>query len=477
MGTGRVHCRFTPPSVAKEEHVSIDQSPLVALADAVSGAVLTEDAGDYDAVRAVWNGAFDHRPTVIVRCLTTADVASAVTFAAEQHLKVAVRGGGHSLAGLSSCDDGVMIDLSLMRDIVVDVESRRARVQPGVLGQEMDRATQAHGLGTTLGTVSHTGIAGLTLGGGYGWAMRKHGLACDNVTAFEAVLADGQVVRASQGENPDLFWALRGGGGQLAVVTSFEYALHEFGPTISLAQFIFSPRDGLAATKLARDLAAGTSNERNMWLAFMYMPPDPDMPEDVRGKFVCLIMAVSLNPKDNDSHWLDPLLDAGPLLVERRTCDYVELQTMFDEDNAYGTGAYSKGAFFASLSDEALEAFSRVAQNVVGEPLVYLQQVGGAVAEVGEEDTAVGWRSAEYVLNVIQRWTDPAQAETCRSWARQFVASMQPFGLGGQPLNFAGEAATEMPVTDDVVFGGAIDRLTAVKRQVDPGGVFGSLGG
>jgi len=457
--------------------VGIEHTALQVLSETVSGEVVTSTDAGYDTVRAVWNGAFDRRPAVIVRCRTAADVSAAVNFGRDQGMPLAVRGGGHSLAALSTCDAGVMVDLSLMKDVTVDAENRRAFVQPGVLGQEMDAATQLHGLGTTLGTVSHTGVAGLTLGGGYGWAMRKYGLACDNVTSFEAVLADGRIVVASATANPDLFWALRGGGGQLAVVTGFEYVLHEFGPAISLAQFIFDPKKSLGALKVARDLAADTDGDRNMWLAYLYMPPDPDMPEDVRGQFVCLIMAVSLNPKDTDSDWLDPLLAEQPLMVERRTCEYFELQTMFDEDNAHGVGAYSKGAFFDSLSDEALEVFARAADNVVGEPLVYLQQVGGAVADVADGETAVGWRSADYVLNVIQRWTDPAVADACRSWAREFVASMQPLGMGGQPLNFAGDLASGMSSSDDVLFGSAYGRLLGIKRAVDPNEVFGPLGG
>lgn len=450
-----------------------------ALAEAVVGEVITPADATYDEARAIWNGTIDRRPAVIVRCTGTADVVAALEFAQQESLPVAVRGGGHSVSGLSTVDDGLVIDLSPMKAVEVDVENRRAFAQPGLLGSELDHATQAKGLGTTLGTVSHTGIAGLTLGGGMGWLMRRHGLACDNVRSFEVVLADGRVTRVADDSEPDLFWALRGGGGQFAVVTQFEYELHEFGPEVALTQVAFDPADALPALRAARDLARGTARDRDLWIGFMELPHDPELDEVLRGRPVFVVMGVSIAPEDADGGWLGPLFDHGPLFGHTERCPYVVLQSMFDESNAHGVLAYSKGAFVADLSDEALEVFARQAAGVPhgsGDTLVYLQQMGGRVAEIPEADSAVPARSADYVLNVIARWADPQHADDMREWARGLIAALAPHTLGPSPVNFDGDTVRDARrVVDSGFYGGIAERLRGVKEKYDPNNVFGSL--
>jgi FAD/FMN-containing dehydrogenase len=448
--------------------MGIDAAALHTLTSRLIGEVVTAEDASFDEVRRVWNGAIDRRPAVIARCRCPEDVGRSLDFARENGLPVVVRGGGHSFAGLSTCDDGVVIDLSLMKEVTVDVPRRRAVAQAGVLGGELDRATQRHGLGTTLGTVSHTGVAGLTLGGGMGWLMRLHGLACDNLLSVEAVLADGSIVRANENQHSDLFWALRGGGAGFAAVTEFEYELHPFGPGIALAQFMFDPRDGRAALRLARDLARDAPRERDLFLGYLPLPADnPNLPPELRGQCVFLVLGFSADLADADGAWLAPLRELNPWLADVRVFDYNDLQSLFDKANRHGVQAYGKGAFVADLSDDALEVFVEQAQRGRGEVLAYLQQTGGKVAEVA--GTAVQGRSADYVLNVIARWSDPADAAGARTWAREFAQAMKPHGLTTAPLNFDGDPA------GDTIYGHAVARLQEIKGRYDPDGVFGPL--
>lgn len=451
--------------------MGLDTAALETLSGRLHGQVVTPADDTFDDIRRVWNGAIDRRPAVIARCRTAQDVAIALEFARSTGLEVAVRGGGHSVAGLSTCDDGLMIDLSLMRIIEVDVPKKRAKVQPGVLGGELDAATQEYGLGTTLGTVSHTGIAGLTLGGGMGWVMRQHGLACDNLRSVEAVLADGSIVWANEDSHQDLFWALRGGGGQFAVVTEFEYDLHSFGPQVALTQIAFDPADAGPALRTARDLAAGSPVGRNVVLAYLPLPDESELPDMLRGQYVFMIMTVSTDLADVDGAWLAPLYELKPLLTVSRACEYVEVQTLFDEDNRHGICAYSKGAFIADLTDKALDVFTEHARRVSGEALVYLQQMGGKVTEQAGV-SAVQGRTADYVLNMITRWPTGGDSAPARAWTHDFIAAMRPFSLGTVPLNFEGGGAAS---PDSIVHGEAVQRLRRVKERYDPEKVLGEL--
>jgi len=439
------------------------------LASSLAGEVITAQDTRYDEARRVWNGAVDRRPAVIARCRCPEDVARSLGFARETELPVVVRGGGHSFAGLSTCDDGLVIDLSLMKEVAVDVDRRRAVAQAGVLGGELDRATQRHGLGTTLGTVSHTGVAGLTLGGGMGWLMRRYGLASDNLLSVQAVLADGSIVRANENQHPDLFWALRGGGAGFAAVTEFEYELHPFGPGIALAQFMFDPRDGRAALQLARDLARDAPRERDLFLGYLPLPTDnPNLPPELRGRCVFLVLGFSADLADADGAWLAPLRELNPWLADVRVRDYTDLQSLFDKSNRHGVHAYGKGAFVAELGDDAVEVFVEQAQRGRGEVLAYLQQMGGKVAEVAGE-TAVQGRGADYVLNVIARWSDPQEEAGARAWARDFARAMKPHALATAPLNFDGDPA------GDTIYGSAVARLREIKHRYDPDGLFGPV--
>ncbi len=453
----------------------MNRQAVLALSKRIEGSVLTSEDAAYDDARRVWNGAIDRYPRLIVRCLSRSDVAEALAFAREHGIAVAVRGGGHSIAGLSTCDDGLVVDLSQMKRIDVDADNRVAFAEPGVLGGELDAATQAHGLGTTLGTISHTGIAGLTLGGGMGWAMRKFGLACDSVLSIEAVLADGTEIVASETSHPDLFWALRGGGGRFAVATRFQYELHSIGPQVAVSQFAFAAADGPAAFRVARDLAAEASEERSFWMAFVVKP---DVPDQLRREGAFLIWAVSLDPADADGNWVAPLMEIGPASVESRLWDYTALQSVFDEENRHGVRAYSKGSFLKKLTDDALLTFVQQAGNAPRgvEVLAYFQQMGLAVSQQSSSVTAVQGRSADYVLNVIARWTTPEQEVDALRWARTFIRAMASHSLPVTPLNFDGDDPAEKEGASGLsTFGPALTRLREIKRRYDPGDVFGSL--
>lgn len=456
---------------------------LSTLSDRFTGDLVWPDDAGYDRARALWNAAIDRRPAGIVRCATTQDVVAALRFTHENGLGVNVRGGGHSLSGLSSRDGALMIDLSSMRSVEVDVEGRRAIAGPGVLGADLDRATQAHGLAATLGTVSHTGIAGLTLGGGTGWLMRQHGLACDNLRSVEAVLADGRVVTASATQNSELFWALRGGGGQLAVVTRFEYELYPVGPEVSLVQMAFLPEDGPAALRAARDLGREASEDRTLMLCWTTLPDGEELPVGLRGAWVYVVMAFSTDPGDLDGAWVAGLDQHHPVSSTAEPTTYTEVQQMFDEDNAHGVFAYAKGAFVRELTDEAIEAFTTFAQGgfvLEGgvDALVYLQQMGGRVADLDVDSSAARGRDAEHAMNIICRWKDDDGSDPalCRDRTRSFIGAMAPFACATVPLNFEGDVdQSGGGSAEERVYGPGSDRMARVKRQVDPSDVFGSL--
>ena len=440
-----------------------------ALSARVSGEVLDASSPSYDEARAMWNGAIDRRPAVIVRCKDVEDISAAIGFARDADLPLGVRGGGHGYSGLAIVDDGLLLDLSLMRSIEVDTAARRATVQPGVLGGEMDRATQEHGLATTLGTISHTGIAGLTLGGGMGWLMRKHGLACDNLVAADIVLADGRLVRADSESDPDLLWALRGAGAQLGVVSSLEYELHPLSPTVCASQFVFLLDNGRDALRTARDIAAAAGRGCDFMLACIVLPDAPHVPAEVRGRHAFVVIAFSDDPTDSDGAWLQPLRAMSPMMELTKPCAYVELQAMWDRQNPHGIVAYGTGAFLDELTDDALDIFVDQAQQLTGTSIMYVQQMGGAVADRDEHDAVAQGRSADYAFNVVTRWHEPHEADAWRAEADRINRTFDAHALDTVPLNFVGRPAG----LDEQIYGGSRDRLAQIKERVDPHGVFG----
>ena len=426
----------------------------------------------YESARGVWNAFIDKRPALIVRCTGVADVVRAVEFAQKHRLSVAVRGGGHNVAGLGTCDGGMVIDLSAMRGIALDLVRRRATAQPGATWGDLDHETQVYGLATTGGTVSTTGIAGLTLGGGIGWLMRKHGTACDNLLSAEVVTAGGRVVRASADENSDLFWGIRGGGGNFGIVTSFEFRLHPVGPMV-MAGPIFYPADQ-ARELLAfyRQWVKELPDELTTAVSLATAPAAPFLPTSIHGKRVALVVGCFAGELRDAAAVLRPLREFGsPVADLIRPMPYEALQTDVDSDWGPGAHNYFKAGYLEQMDDAAIETVLRWHARVES-PLseIHLHHIGGAVARVVEGETAFANRSAPYLLNVLARWTDPARSEANIDWARNTYASMTPFGTGAVYVNFLGQEGDERV---RAAYGGdTYDRLVKLKNTYDPSNLF-----
>jgi FAD/FMN-containing dehydrogenase len=427
---------------------------------AMSGQVLAPDDPGYDDARRVWNGSADRRPALIARCADVADVKRALGFAVEHDLPVAVRGGGHSVAGFSTCDDGVVVDLGLMRTVIVDADARVARAEAGARGADFDRATQKHGLATTLGIVSDTGIAGLTLGGGIGWLMRKHGLACDNLLSVDLVTADGRLITASADENADLFWALKGGGGNFGIVTSFEYRLHPVGPTVFGGSVVFAREQRRAVLTAYRDLTQKAPDELTTYTA---MTAGPD------GSPVAAIAACYAGDPTEGARLLDPIKAAvgKPLLDGLGPLTYTEQQSRMDAAYPRGQYHYWRSCFLDDLTDAVIDILIERASDIQAPPALELivEHMGGAIAA---GDGAFAHRDANYDVLIAANWTDPADQDRCVAWARDTAAALEPHSRGGY-VNYEPDAdGAYVPAA----FGDRIARLGAVKTQYDPDNLF-----
>ncbi|HEX4189072.1 MAG TPA: FAD-binding oxidoreductase [Solirubrobacteraceae bacterium] len=441
------------------------------LRDAIHGSVLrAEDEGYLEASR-IWNGEFDERrPAVIVRCSGAADVIAAVGFARSNDLAIAVRGGAHSIAGFSSCDDGIVIDLSEMNSVRVDPLARRAYAGPGAVWADVDHETQAHALATTGGLVSTTGVAGFTLGGGIGWLMRKHGLACDNLIGADVVTADGSLVHASESENPELLWGLRGGGGNFGIVTQFELGLHPVGPILYAGLIFFPAEHDVELMRLFRDWAPGAPDDITAALNLTAAPPLPVVPEEWHGKKVIALIAVSAGPVEQAEEQFrafravaEPVADLlGPM-------PYNAMQTLIDPLWPKGIHAYFKATNLARLDDELIGRLARLHESAPGPQCeIHVHQMGGAVARVGEQDTAFSERSMPFVLNCVTGWQDPAQAAAHKQWARAVIDAAADTSTGRAYVNFLGDADAARSSYGAETYA----RLLALKREYDPTNVF-----
>jgi FAD/FMN-containing dehydrogenase len=444
--------------------------------DGFRGQLITADHTDYDAARAVWNGAIDRRPRLIARCGGTADVVAAVRFARDHELEIAVRGGGHNVAGTAVCDDGIVIDLSAMRAVWVDRSLRTARVQGGALWGDVDHETQAHGLVTTGGIIGHTGVAGLTLGGGLGFLMRKHGLAVDNLVAAEVVTAQGSVVRASTHEHPDLFWALRGGGGNFGVVTSFEFALHSLGPTVMAGPVFWAADDTVDVLRFYRDFVANAPDELGSVVRLGTVPPLPGIPENLHWRPALAVGCCYAGAVDEGERALRALRQFGTPLVDLLApTPYVALQGALDDTVRHGWHYYWKSTNLAGLSDNAIAAIADHAYRA-GSPRSYAAvfHLGGAVARVPHDATAYAGRDVAHNIIIDAVWlpgesAEHAAAET--AWARRFLQALQPHGAGGVYVNFLDaddDAGRILQAYGDRTY----RRLAEVKAKYDPDNAF-----
>ncbi|MEA2674520.1 MAG: hypothetical protein QOI92_1712 [Chloroflexota bacterium] len=449
----------------------LGEATIQELRESIRGEVITPADPRYDEARAVWNGMIDKRPALVVRCLGVADVLAAVQFARSQDLELAVRGGGHSLPGFSTSDGGIVVDLSQMKGIRVDPDAQRVVAQGGVTWRELDHETQAFGLAVTGGLISSTGIAGFALGGGIGWLMRKHGLTCDNLVAADLVTADGRLVRASDEENPELYWGLRGGGGNFGIVTSFEFRLHRVGPTV-LAGPIFFPGD--QATQILRgyrEYTATLPDEMTTLVNLTTAPPAPFLPADVHGKKVVAVVGVYAGAPDEARRVAAPLRALGtPITDLLGPMPYTTMQTLLDGLYAPGARNYFKAGYLRGLSDEAIDTLVRFhGPSISPSSEIHIHHLGGALARVPADATAFGQRGAPYLLNVVARWTDPSTDDAQIAWARDLYAAAEPFSTGGTYVNFlsAGDDRVAAAYGPD-----NYERLARLKETWDPTNVF-----
>jgi FAD/FMN-containing dehydrogenase len=453
-------------------NTDVDETAIQAFRAGVRGALLRPGDDGYDAARRVWNGMIDRNPALIVRCAGVADVINAVNFARTHHLLVSVRGGGHNVTGNAVCEGGLMIDLSSMKGIRVDPVRRTVRAQAGLTWGEFDHETQAFGLAMTGGQVSTTGIAGLTLGGGLGWLMRTCGLVVDNLLSVDLVTADGRVLLASATENEDLFWGVRGGGGNFGIATSFEYRLYPIGPIVMGGMVLHPASQAKELLRYYREYMTGAPDELMALVGFLTAPPAPFVPTHLHGTSMVAIAVCYAGSIEEGQRAVEPLRAFGPPTLDLISpMPYAALQQLFDAAVPFGLHqVYEKSDHLAGLSDEVIDTFVTHTAAVTS-PLsvVLLLPLGGAVSRVGEQDTAFGHRDTTYDYEIICMWTDPGESEQHIKWARDFWTAMQPFSVGVYVNQLGNEGedrirAAYPPTT--------YERLVALKNKYDPTNLF-----
>ena len=437
----------------------------------VKGRVLTPADPDYDACRKIWNAMIDRRPALIVQCAESADVPHAIAAARAHGLEISMRGAGHNIAGNAVCDDGMMIDFSRMRAVRVDVAGRRAQVEPGATLADVDAATQAHGLATSTGINSTTGIAGLTLGGGFGWLTRTLGMTVDNLIAADIVIADGRLLHLSAQENADLFWAIRGGGGNFGAVTRFEFRLRPVGPEITAGLIVFPFDQARQVLAGYRAFTAAAPEEINAWVVLRKAPPLPFLPAEVHGREVVVLAVFYPGNDAGFRELIRPLRGLGaPHGEHLAPMPYVQWQQAFDPLLAPGARNYWKSHNFTDLSDEALEVIIRYAGQLPSPQCeILLGLTSGAANRVPAEATAYAHRDTRFVLNVHGRWEAATDDERCIGWSRDFFKASAPYASAGVYVNFMTADETDRV---SAAYGSNLGRLAEIKRRYDPGNVF-----
>ena len=427
----------------------------------IEGLVIQPGDADFDRARRVWNGMIDKTPALITRCASVDDIRAAVEFARAHELPVAVRGGGHSVAGHGTCDDGLVIDLSAMRDVQVDPDKRLAAVQPGLNWGGLDRATQAHALAVTGGIVSATGVAGLTLGGGLGWLMRKHGLTADNLLSADLLTAEGQFLHASAQQNAELFWGLQRGGGNFGIVTEFRFRLHPVGPIVLAGWLLYPQEKAATVLRFYRDYAATTPNELTTIVILRRLPHLPTLPPFLRGMPVIGIAVCYAGVIEEGERAVQPLRAFGPPLVDAIGLKpYLTHQAMFDAAQPPGRYNYWKTAYLSELSDAAIDVIVDGAGQMIS-PLSVLAiyQLGGA-AKLGD---------AAFCLNAAATWSEPSESQRNIAWTHEFSAAIEPCSIAGAYVNFLGEEGEERTRS---AYRESYARLVALKNSYDPSNFF-----
>lgn len=449
-----------------DQPILVPSADIDELSAILNGRILLPGNEGYDDARRIWNGMIDRRPAIIARCADTDDVSRVVAFARDRDLLVSVRGGGHNVSGNAVCQDGVVIDLSPMRDVVVDADARTARVKGGATWGDFDFAAQEFGLASTGGFISTTGVAGLTLGGGIGWLMGSYGLACDNLLSVELVTADGRKIRASQDENPELFWGLKGGGGNFGVATEFEFRLHSVGPSLLAGMLVHPLEQAGEALNHFRQFIQTAPNALGA-LGALVTPPDAGP--------VLALVPVYNGPLDEAERVVQPLREVVPpaddTLAPMR---YVDIQTMFDDGAPAGQRYYFKSSVLERLTEDAVDVLVDCYSNSPS-PMskIFVECFGGAMRDVDREQTAFIHRNSPFNLLIIAAWEDPGADEENISWARDTWQAMQPYASQGVYMNYLGQSVDEGAERLRAAYGtDNFNRLARLKARYDPGNLF-----
>jgi FAD/FMN-containing dehydrogenase len=465
MGDMRIRSR-------KGGEVGLNEADVSAFRSSLKGRLLFAGDDGYDTARTIWNAMIDRRPAVIVQPENVEDIVSAVNFARENGLLLCVKGGGHNIAGNAVCDGGLMIDLSGMNSVTVDKERRIAQVGPGAKLADFDREAQAKGLATPLGINSTTGVAGLTLGGGFGWLSRKYGTTVDNLLSADVVTADGKTVRASESENSDLFWGLRGGGGNFGIVTNFEYKLHPVGPDVLTGLIVFPFDQAKDVLRKYRDAVKGMSDDLNVWVVLRKAPPLPFLPEDSHFKEVVIFACFYAGDPSEGEKLLEPFRSFGTPVGEFIGVQpYAAWQQAFDPLLTPGLRNYWKSHNFAELPDEAIDiALKYVSDLPSPHTEIFFGLVGGQASRVPSDATAYSQRDALWACNVHGRWESPQDDQKVISWAREFFDASAPYSTGGVYVNFMTE--DEKSRVTSAYKPEIWNRLVELKRKYDPTNLF-----
>jgi len=452
--------------------IGIADAPIAALRDSLRGSLLRPEDAGYDVARSLWNAMIDRRPAAIVRAAGAADVMQAVNFARQHRLLLAVKGAGHNIAGKAACDGGLMIDLSAMKSVRVDPLARLARVEPGALLSDFDRETQAFGLSTPTGINSTTGMAGLTLGGGFGWQSRKRGLTIDNLQSVDVVLASGELVQASATQNADLFWAVRGGGGNFGIVTSFEYRLHPLGPQVLAGLIVYPFAEARQVFDGYRKFTAAASDEMTAWMVMRKAPPLPFLPAEVHGKEVIVVAFCWIGALDQGETHAQALRSFGTPVGEHvGAMPFAGWQTAFDPLLQPGARNYWKSHDFKMLNADVERILcDAIVRLPTEECEAFIGHLGGQVNRTAVADTAYPHRDAEFVLNVHTRWRDAGDDRRCIDWARGLFDALTPHATGGVYVNFMPEDEAQRVATG--AYGANYARLAALKARYDPTNLF-----
>ncbi len=448
----------------------LNEDALNELRGSVRGQVVVSGDADYDAVRQIWNAMIDRRPSIIVRCTGTADVLHALAFARQHELLTSVRGAGHNIAGKSLYDGAVLIDLSNMRSVRVDPEARVAVVGPGATLGDVDHETQAYGLAVPTGINSTTGIGGLTLGGGFGWLSRSHGLTVDNLIAAEVITAAGERLRCDADHHADLFWATRGGGGNFGVVTSFEFKLYPVGPEVMSGPIVFPIDQAKSVLRRYREFCAGCPDELTVWAVMRDAPPLPFLSPEFHGTRVLILVGLYNGPMDLGEKALAPLRELGqPIADGFGPHPFVGFQQAFDPLLTPGARNYWKSHNFTELSDGLIDKLVAYGSRLPSpQSEIFVAQLGGAINRVAPDATAYPHREVEFVMNVHTRWDAPDQDDACVTWARDFYSATETFATGGVYVNFISEDEDRI----QGAYGANYDRLSKGKAKYDPGNFF-----